>query len=147
MNGTKKRGAKGQPNNIDVHVGGRLKLRRKLEGLSLEKLAEAVGVTYQQVQKYERGKNRMSACRLLQFASVLRVPVSFFFDDMPLGAGKGIPGLADRKSGSLEENLARSETLELVRAYYKIGDPGVRLRVFALTKALCRIGSENGKTK
>ena len=73
----------GTPNPVDVHVGTRMRLRRTLLGLSQEKLGAAIGLTFQQVQKYERGANRISASRLFDLARILDVPVSFFFDDMP----------------------------------------------------------------
>ena len=141
--GTGKRGGKGKPNPIDVHVGSRVRLRRTLLGMSQEKIAKAVGLTFQQIQKYERGANRVSASRLFQFSKVLDVPVSFFYDDIPADAGNGIPGLADGPAATFEQgNLARRETLELVRAYYKITDLAVRRRLFDLTKALGRSAGE-----
>ena len=140
-----KRGTKGKPNPIDVHVGSRVRLRRTLLGMSQDKLAKAVSLTFQQIQKYERGANRVGASRLYQFSRVLDVPVSFFFDDMPADAGHGIPGLAEGPAATFEQgNLARRETLELVRAYYRINDPSVRRRVFDLTKALARSCGDQG---
>ena len=78
-----------RPSPIDVHVGGRVRLRRTLLGMSQEKLGEALGLTFQQVQKYERGVNRIGASRLFDIARVLDVPIGFFFDDMPDGVGGG----------------------------------------------------------
>lgn len=127
------------PNPIDVHVGARLRLRRTLLGLSQEKLGEAVGITFQQLQKYERGANRISASRLFNLAQVLGVPVSFFFDDMPGPDAAVIDGedeVAPVSETEEFESMARRETLELVRAYYRIGDPAVRRRTFELVKAL-----------
>jgi transcriptional regulator with XRE-family HTH domain len=131
----------GTPNPVDVHVGGRVRLRRTLLGLSQEKLGEAVGLTFQQIQKYERGANRIGASRLFEFSRILEVPVSFFFDDMPEGHtvvdGRIAWGLAEHSQVPLEPDpLTRRETLELVRAYYRIGDPSVRRRLFELTKSL-----------
>src|SRR5512134_202795 len=131
----------GTPNPVDVHVGGRVRLRRTLLGLSQEKLGEAVGLTFQQIQKYERGANRIGASRLFEFSRILEVPVSFFFDDMPEGQsvvdGRIAWGLAEPPQAPLEPDpLTRRETLELVRAYYRIGDPSVRRRLFELTKSL-----------
>jgi transcriptional regulator with XRE-family HTH domain len=127
------------PNPIDVHVGARLRLRRTLLGLSQEKLGEAVGITFQQLQKYERGANRISASRLFNLAQVLGVSVSFFFDDMS-GAldGNGYDSIDAPETGETEEfaAMARRETLELVRAYYRITEPGLRRRTFDLVKAL-----------
>ena len=81
----------GAPNPVDVHVGSRMRLRRTMLGLSQEKLGEAIGLTFQQVQKYERGANRIGASRLFDLARVLDVPVSFFFDDMPDAAAASSP--------------------------------------------------------
>lgn len=131
----------GTPNPVDIHVGSRVRLRRTLLGLSQEKLGEAVGLTFQQIQKYERGANRIGASRLFEFSRILDVPVSFFFDDMPDGSavedGQAAWGLGDQSQSSLEPDpLTRRETLELVRAYYRIGDPQVRKRLFELAKSL-----------
>jgi transcriptional regulator with XRE-family HTH domain len=134
-----------RPSPIDVHVGSRVRLRRTLLGMSQEKLGEALGLTFQQVQKYERGVNRIGASRLFDLARVLDVPVSFFFDDMPDAMG-GNPAVNGRRGGGLgfseaqegfdDDTLHRRETLELVRAYYRITDPSVRKRVFDLIKSL-----------
>ena len=131
----------GIPNPVDIHVGSRVRLRRTLLGLSQEKLGEAVGLTFQQIQKYERGANRIGASRLFEFSRILDVPVSFFFDDMDdrarLAQGDEVLGLADQPQTPLEPDpLTRRETLELVRAYYRITDPQVRKRLFELTKSL-----------
>lgn len=131
----------GTPNPIDVHVGSRVRLRRTLLGLSQEKLGEAVGLTFQQIQKYERGANRIGASRLFEFSRILDVPVSFFFDDMSnqhLGIeAHAVGGMAEPPQNPLEPDpLTRRETLELVRAYYRIHDPHVRKRLFELTKSL-----------
>ncbi|HSV29612.1 MAG TPA: helix-turn-helix transcriptional regulator [Candidatus Omnitrophota bacterium] len=133
----------GKPNPIDIHVGARVRLRRTLLGMSQEKLGEALGLTFQQVQKYERGANRIGASRLFDLSRVLDVPVSFFFDDMTDDVKKQAPALLSADC-SLEEPqgeyvanpMARRETLELVRAYYRITDPAVRKRVYELAKAL-----------
>jgi transcriptional regulator with XRE-family HTH domain len=131
----------GIPNPVDIHVGSRVRLRRTLLGLSQEKLGEAVGLTFQQIQKYERGANRIGASRLFEFSRILDVPVSFFFDDMDdrarVAQGDQVLGLADQPQTPLEPDpLTRRETLELVRAYYRITDPQVRKRLFELTKSL-----------
>lgn len=125
------------PNPIDIHVGVRLRLRRTLLGLSQEKLGEAVGITFQQLQKYERGSNRISASRLFNLSQVLAVPVSYFFDDMPSPEHMGAISQENPAAEVDEfESMARRETLELVRSYYRIEDPGVRKRTFDLVKAL-----------
>lgn len=127
------------PNPIDIHVGARLRLRRTLLGLSQEKLGEAVGITFQQLQKYERGANRISASRLFNLAQVLGVPVGFFFDDMPDSDAMAAATENDHPPSSTAEevdSMARRETLELVRAYYRISENAVRRRAFDLIKAL-----------
>ncbi len=134
----------GDPNPIDVHVGARVRLRRTLMGMSQEKLGEAIGLTFQQVQKYERGANRVGASRLFDLSRVLDVPVSFFFDDMPDGVSKQSPrlivsGLAEEASDIPgADPMTKRETLELVRAYYRITDPQVRRRIFDLAKVLAK---------
>ncbi len=114
------------PHPIDVHVGSRVRLRRTLLGMSQTHLGEKLGITYQQIQKYERGFTRISASRLYQTSHILGVPVSFFFDDFAEGAGARSP----------DDILLKRETLELVRAYYRIGDPAVREGLRKLTKAM-----------
>jgi len=131
----------GVSNPIDIHVGSRVRLRRTLLGLSQEKLGEAVGLTFQQIQKYERGANRIGASRLFELSRILDVPVSFFFDDMPesiQGPDRETDrGLGDQQQEALEPDpLTRRETLELVRAYYRIDDAQVRRRLFELAKSL-----------
>ena len=101
-----------------------------------------MGLTFQQVQKYERGVNRIGASRLFDLARVLDVPISFFFDDMPDslggngGSGRRSFGFAETQEGFEDDTLHRRETLELVRAYYRITDASVRKRVFDLIKSL-----------
>jgi transcriptional regulator with XRE-family HTH domain len=124
------------PNPIDIHVGQKLRLRRTLLGLSQEKLGEAVGITFQQLQKYERGANRISASRLFNLSQVLGVPVTYFFEDLP-PPGDTLDRLeTEQVEGDEMDAMARRETLELVRAYYRIVDGGVRKRTFELVKAL-----------
>ena len=127
-----------KPNPIDVHVGSRVRLRRNMLGLSQEKLGEAIGLTFQQVQKYERGANRIGASRLHDLSRVLDVPVSFFFDDMDPVRAPAIPGgFAEPSAEAFDSDpLRKRETVELVTAYYKIDDAGVRRRLFELAKAL-----------
>ena len=138
------------PNPIDVHVGKRVRLRRTLLGMSQEKLGKAINLTFQQVQKYERGANRIGSSRLYQLSQVLDIPVSYFFDDLPPEiASTKTPGLADAKVASFEgDPLVKRETLELVRAYYRITEPSVRKRVFELVKAVAKpaAGGKGGTT-
>src|SRR5579864_3054833 len=134
----------GRPSPIDVHVGSRVRLRRTLLGMSQERLGEALGLTFQQVQKYERGVNRVGASRLFDLSRVLDVPISFFFDDMPDSLANAYGGQSSRRAGGFSESQAgfaddalnRRETLELVRAYYRITDPAVRKRIFDLIKTM-----------
>lgn len=132
----------GTPRPVDVHVGQRLRQRRTLLGMSQEKLGEAVNLTFQQIQKYERGANRIGASRLFQLGQVLDVSVSYFFEDMPgevtktRGDYAAPDATAELEAVQTADPMARRETLELVRAYYKIEDPKVRKRVFELTKSI-----------
>ena len=131
----------GKPNPVDIHVGSRVRLRRTLLGLSQEKLGEAIGLTFQQIQKYERGANRVGASRLYALSRVLDVPPAFFFEEMPAEisgkGGKGVPGLAEGPQAEFARDpLAKRETLELVRAYYRIKNAGVRKKLFDLAKSL-----------
>ncbi|WFU08670.1 helix-turn-helix transcriptional regulator [Rhizobium sp. CB3090] len=124
------------PNPIDAYVGSRVRMRRLMLGMSQERLAEQIGVTFQQVQKYEKGTNRIGASRLQAIAGVLAVPVAFFFQQdntQPLtteGLG-AITGLED-----LSDFLTSKEGLSLNKAFMKINDPGVRQSVLTLIKSL-----------
>ena len=131
-------GSDGKGHPIDIHVGQRVRLRRTLLGWSQEKLAQALGLTFQQVQKYERGANRIGASRLFDLSRVLDVPVSFFFDDMPGDSASPMPGAAETPSEYDADPMARRETRGLVDAYWEISEPDLRRRVFELTKALAR---------
>lgn len=125
------------PDPIDIHVGSRVRLRRTLLGMSQEKLGDALGLTFQQIQKYERGANRIGSSRLFKLSQILDVPVSFFFDDMPDDVERANRGLAEAPSEPFEaDQLSKRETLELVRAYYRVGDAKVRKRIFELVKAV-----------
>jgi transcriptional regulator with XRE-family HTH domain len=135
----------GDPRPVDVHVGGRVRVRRTLLGMSQEKLGAAVGLTFQQIQKYERGANRIGASRLFELSRVLDVPISFFFEGMApavktaAGGKRGRAGLSEPGQETLKRDpLAKRETLELVRAYYKISDPKVRKRLFELVKSIAK---------
>ncbi len=130
-----------KPSPIDVHVGARVRQRRVLLGMNQTKLGDALGLTFQQVQKYENGTNRVSASRLYDLSRVLDVSIEHFFEDMPNAVAASSP--AAKKSGkakkppSNEPNpMAKRETLELVRAYYKIKDADVRKRMYQLITGL-----------
>src|SRR5271170_611620 len=126
------------PHPIDVHVGSRVRLRRNMLSLSQEKLGEAIGLTFQQVQKYERGANRIGASRLMELSRVLDVPVSFFFDETDPVRAPAIPnGFEESPQEGFESDpMRKRETLELIEAYYTIDDAAVRRRLFDLAKAL-----------
>ena len=120
---------------IDAHVGTRIRLKRTLLGLSQEKLGELLGLTFQQVQKYERGANRVGAGRLYKLSEVLDVPVSFFYDDLPADLRLNRRGMADAPVG-YDADLSRREILELARAFDRIANDMVRKRIVDLTKAM-----------
>jgi len=125
------------PHHVDVAVGRRVRSRRIFLGISQERLGKELGVTFQQVQKYERGTNRISASSLFEIARVLGVEPSYFFDEVDdSGVAPGAPG---------EEAFARRETLELVRAYYRIADQKTRSEINALIKSIA--DSEAGDRK
>ena len=133
---------------VDIHVGGRMRQRRTLLGMSQTKVGDAVGLTFQQIQKYERGANRMGASRLHDLSHVLDVPVSFFFDDMdPVRAPAILAGFAEPAAEAFDADpLRRRETVELVSAYYRIDDPALRRRLFELARALA-VGAERPEAK
>ncbi len=131
------RRTRGGPNSIDVHVGDRLRQRRTLLGLSQEGLGNAVTLTFQQIQKYERGSNRISAGRLYQFCNVLDVPVDYFFEGLP-ETSEGVARFEKKPVSARHDPMTRRETLVLVRAFYRIKDPEVRAGVEALVKSLGR---------
>ncbi len=124
----------GRANDVDAHVGTRIRLRRAALGLSQEKLAQALGLTFQQVQKYEKGVNRVGASRLYDLARVLDVPIGYFFDQLlpaaPPVEHTDVPTMPVADAG------LKRETLELMRAYNGINDPIVRRRVYDLARAL-----------
>ncbi|HEY8565078.1 MAG TPA: helix-turn-helix transcriptional regulator [Beijerinckiaceae bacterium] len=125
------------PNPIDKHVGARLRMRRMLVGMSQEKLGQAVGITFQQVQKYEKGTNRVSASRMHQIGQVLGVPVEFFYEGAS-ALGSGQAGFAESPGASYQaENLlSTSEGIQLMRAFTRIADSRVRRKIVDLAEAL-----------
>jgi transcriptional regulator with XRE-family HTH domain len=123
------------PNPVDRHVGSRVRMRRMLVGMSQEKLGEALGITFQQIQKYEKGTNRIGASRLHQIARVLSVPVEFFYEGAPqIGGSEGFA--EGPASGYVADFLTTSEGLELIKAFIEIKDPKVRRKLVDLAKAL-----------
>jgi transcriptional regulator with XRE-family HTH domain len=128
---------KKKPNPIDIHVGSRVRLRRNMLGMSQEKLGESLGITFQQIQKYEKGTNRVGASRLQAISTILSVPVSFFFEDAPGHETGGNRGLAEDSSTTyVVDFLNSAEGLQLNRAFVKIADARVRRKVVDLVKAL-----------
>lgn len=126
---------KKQPNPIDIHVGSRVRLRRMMLGMSQEKLGESLGITFQQIQKYEKGTNRIGASRLQHIATVLSVPVSFFFEDAP-GTPAEAAGFAEgRPAHYVVDFLSSSEGIQLNKAFVRIKDAKLRRRIIDLVKA------------
>jgi len=128
------------PNPVDAHVGARLRMLRKLKSFSQEKLAQALGLTFQQVQKYERADNRIGASRLYQIAEALGVPVSYFFEGYGKPATRG-PSYAlaeDGEEGGIENIMGRGETLKLLSLYYQIKDEATRKQVLEMIRTLAK---------
>lgn len=126
-------------NPVDAHVGSRVRMRRMLLGMSQEKLGELLGLTFQQVQKYEKGVNRIGASRLFDLSHVLGVPVQFFYEDAPLGSSDASsrPGFAERPAESyVVDFLSSREGLELNKAFQRIENPGVRRAIVELVRSL-----------
>lgn len=131
---------RGKPHEVDVHVGSRVRLRRAALGLSQDQLAAAIGLSFQQVQKYERGVNRIGASRLYEMGKVLQTPISYFFedfDDLGLAEDTGYSYQADP--------VLKRETLELMRAYHQIKNPKERKKVLKLVKALAEASQEESR--
>ncbi len=137
----------GIPSPIDAHVGARLRMRRTLLGMNQTALGDTLGLSFQQVQKYERGTNRISASRLFALCGVLDVTVEYFFDDMPTAVAARSPaqsgGKTKKPPSYKPDPMAKRETLELVRAYYKITDPEIRKQLFEMTKTLGAAASKD----
>ena len=124
------------PNPIDKHVGSRVRMRRMMLGMSQEKLGDALGLTFQQVQKYEKGSNRIGASRLQQISLILQVPVSFFFEGAPPPPG-GETGLEDAPSPAyVTDFLATSDGLTLVKAFMRIPNSKLRRRIVELVEEM-----------
>lgn len=129
--------AKKAPNPTDKHVGARVRMRRMMLGMSQEKLGDALGLTFQQVQKYEKGANRIGASRLQQIASILQVPVSFFFEGAPSAPGSHQDGMAEAPSPAyVSDFLATSDGLALTKAFMNIRSPKLRRRIVDLVEQM-----------
>lgn len=136
---------KGIPDTIDKHVGKQLRNRRTLLGLSQEKLADFVGVTFQQVQKYERGANRISASRLFSFSKILDVSIDYFYDGLDLSNQNKAVGMSDNDQESFsgpsqlpEDIFKRKETIDLVRTYYSVEDETERKDILKIIKSMVK---------
>ena len=144
-----KHGRTGKPGPVDAHIGARVRARRRLLGIRQETLGEAVGVSFQMVQQYERGGVRISAAQLYDMASALDVPIGFFFDDMPAAVAASITAQSGGKAEEVPsyelDPVVKRETLQLVRAYYNISDPQVRERLFAMVMTLSEELSKRAK--
>jgi transcriptional regulator with XRE-family HTH domain len=130
--------AKKVPNPTDKHVGSRVRMRRMMLGMSQEKLGDALGLTFQQVQKYEKGTNRIGASRLQQISHVLQVPVEFFFEGGPSAQiGSRGEGMSDAPSPAyVSDFLATSDGLALTKAFMRIEDPKLRRRIVDLVEQI-----------
>ena len=129
--------AKKAPNPIDRHVGSRVRMRRMMLSMSQEKLGDALGLTFQQVQKYEKGANRIGASRLQHIAGILQVPVSFFFEGSPTHEGEGPRGLGEAPSPAyVSDFLATSDGLSLTKAFVRIKDAKLRRRIVDLVEQI-----------
>ena len=131
----------GIPNPVDIHVGKRLKQRRILLGLSQTQMADMLGISFQQIQKYEKGTNRISASRLVDLSNVLDVNITYFFNEIPTNVLKQSPrlmtSLNEESSNEIKDNpMTKRETLTLVRNYYNITDEKKRRSIITLCKAL-----------
>ena len=125
------------PDPIDVSIGSRLRLRRLAMGFSQETLARALGITFQQIQKYERGTNRIFASRLFHLARALRVPVAYIYQGLgEAGASEDVAQPPEPTGDTLNELLGRNDSLKLIQAYSKISDPGIRRQIYALVKTV-----------
>lgn len=126
--------SKRAPNPVDVHVGTRMRMRRMMLSVSQEKLGEALGVSFQQIQKYEKGTNRIGAGRLQDIATHLEVPISYFYDDMP--GSERTDGFSEVGVSYVSDLLVLPEGMELTRAFLQIKDANVRRRIVELVKSI-----------
>ena len=135
------------PDPVDVHVGSRMRLRRMLVGMSQEALGRALGLTFQQIQKYEKGANRVGASRLYRIAGLLNVPVQFFFEDMPpLDGEEPQPtGFAEGdETPYVVDFLSTPEGVALVSAFVRIPDPAVRRRIVDMVRSVSEAMGDGG---
>jgi transcriptional regulator with XRE-family HTH domain len=128
--------AKKAPNPIDRHVGSRVRMRRMMLEMSQEKLGDALGLTFQQVQKYEKGTNRIGASRLQQISHILQVPVEFFFEGAPNLHGLNEAGKDAPSPSYVSDFLATAEGLSLTKAFMRIKEPKLRRRIVDLVEEI-----------
>lgn len=126
-----------RPNPTDIYVGSRIRMRRKMLGLSQEKLGERLGITFQQIQKYEKGTNRVGASRLQAMSDALEVPVAYFFPE----SGPEASGIKEESATFMMDFLSTSEGLDLTRAFTRIQNPKVRRKIVELVRALAEDGA------
>jgi len=122
--------------DIDTHVGKKLRLRRTMMGLSQDAVAKAVGITFQQVQKYEKGTNAMNANRLVEFSRFMHVPVSFFFDGLESGAATGMAETEGERFDHNQKTVSDRESLEMMKAFKRIKEQTIRKRLSDLVRAV-----------
>lgn len=140
LNQEKSPSKKGKPHDVDIHVGGRVRLRRSALGLSQDQLGAAIGLSFQQVQKYERGANRIGASRLYEMSKVLHIPISYFFESFD-----GLSLAEEGDSTYKPDPVMKRETLELMRAYHQILDPKQRKKILKLVQALAEESQRESK--
>ncbi len=133
------RGEEGAPNPTDLHVGQQLRQRRTVLGLSQERLSEAVGITFQQIQKYERGLNRIGASRLYELSQALGVPVGFFFE----GMAPAVPGMAEEGADYKAEAVLPRDAAELMQLFSSVSDPKLRRQILTIVKSLIESAQQN----
>ena len=130
------------PHPVDTHVGSKVKSRRLMLGLSQEELAKSIGLTFQQVQKYERGTNRISVSRLVDISRALKSPIDYFLDGcaaMAQGKLRAIKGFGDNKQATLEPDpMTRRDVLDLIRAYQAINTPQLKKQLLEMAKAMAK---------
>ena len=136
--------AKKAPNPIDKHVGGRVRMRRMMLAMSQEKLGDALGLTFQQIQKYEKGTNRIGASRLQQISEILQVPVSFFFEGAPTFGAQPDAAKAAPSPAFVSDFLATSEGLALTKAFTRIRRPKLRRRIVDLVEEIAGYNEASG---
>lgn len=127
---------KKRPHPVDIHVGSRVRMRRTLLGMSQEKLGEQLGLTFQQVQKYEKGSNRVGASRLWDVSKILDVPVSYFYEGLASGAGTAAGMAEERQTDYITEFAQSSDGVQLMRAFMQIKEPRVRRSVIQFVRSM-----------